>query len=132
MLARINFHEFSERLNSSDVARGCFTYEAKNIIFNHLDQDEDYVMPSACDVACQWWEATYSDLKNDFNYDEEFRQIYKDAQQWCDGESEKDYNESIIEGVCEYLKERTIFLDVANCGEDCDLETVTFVYAKNF
>ena len=133
MLARITFHEFSERLNSSDMARGCFSYEAKNIIFNHLNEDEDYVMPSACDVAIEWAESTYADLKTDWDYDESFRQIYKEAQDGCDGETtESQYNSSIIAGVAEWLSEKTIYLDVANCGEDCDLKTATFVYAKNF
>ena len=133
MLARITFNEFSERLNSSSVARGCFSYEAKNIIFDHLNQDEDYVMPSCTDVAIEWAESTYEDLKTDWDYDESFRQIYKDAQDGCDSETElRQYHSTILAGVAEWLSEKTIYLDRANCGEDCDLGTTTFVHAKNF
>ena len=134
MLAKINFSEFRDRLNESDIARGCFSYEAKQLIYYHLnEEDENYIMHSACDIACEWAESTYEDLKNIWGNDESCRQIYKDAQFWCDGETtESQYNRSIIAGVAEWLREKTIYLGSANCGEDYDLKSVTFVYAKNF
>tara|TARA_R100001082_G_scaffold102147_2_gene72038 strand:- start:503 stop:925 length:423 start_codon:yes stop_codon:yes gene_type:complete len=140
MLARITFSEFRDRLNESDVARGCFSYDAKQLIYSHLNEDENYIMQSPCDIACEWAESTYEDLKNDWDYDESFCQIYKDVQQWCDGETtESQYNSSIIARVADWLSEKTIYLGVANRGEDdelnnynSDLQTTTFIYAKNF
>ena len=45
MLAKINFSEFRDRLNESDIARGCFSYEAKQLIYYHLnEEDENYIL----------------------------------------------------------------------------------------
>ena len=129
MLKQITAEEFQETILASDVARNSFSYMGQKTIFEHLDEIENYVMESATDIACEWGESTYADLKNDFNYDESFQQIYTDAvAAWSDGEN---LNREIILGVCEWLSEKTIFLGTAN-EYGGDIETTSFIYAKNF
>tara|TARA_B100000953_G_scaffold168442_2_gene138763 strand:+ start:1905 stop:2297 length:393 start_codon:yes stop_codon:yes gene_type:complete len=130
MLARIDAAEFQQRLLESDQAKNAHSYEGRKIIFEHLDEDENYVMQSASDIAGTWAESTFSDLQGDFDWDDSFNQISKDAQDGCDGSLEQ-YSRMVIAGVCEWLSDKTIFLNTAG-RLDGDLDTTSFIYDKNF
>lgn len=125
MLARIDLTEFSERLNSSSVAGGKFSREGQRIIFDHLNEDENYIMQSPTDIAIDWNESTYEDLKNDYSWDESLTRIYEEAQEICDGSVEQ-LNHYIILGVGEWLMNNTVL--AGRTGSAFDAESSTFIY----